>query len=162
VVNRILDPLYRVVAGGMNPPPWFTDGARLEASHRWLARLDGWGGHGFMAYEVVCDLTYTHYLTDAPDRLTWANPGPGAERGIRRLLGRKDVRISKADQLEIMRRTYTWVDAHRDPLILPTLEMRDIEHSLCAWDKYQRNWTQLEAGERVTRLPYRPPPGREP
>lgn len=41
----------------------------------------------FMAYEVICDLQYTWVCRNAPDIRTWANAGPGAYRGLRRLLG---------------------------------------------------------------------------
>ena len=37
-----------------------------------------------------------------------------------------------------MREVYDWVAAERDTAILPTLEMRDIEHSLCEVDKMSR------------------------
>jgi hypothetical protein len=40
----------------------------------------------FLAYEIVTDLRFTALLENAPDIMTWANPGPGAKRGITRLL----------------------------------------------------------------------------
>jgi hypothetical protein len=54
----------------------------------------GWGGDGFMAYEVVTDLRHTRYLRNATDIMTWANAGPGAKRGLNRLLGRTSTRRS--------------------------------------------------------------------
>src|SRR5262249_26127995 len=136
--------------------PWLTGGATLEASHNWLTRFPGWGGHGFMSYEIISDLRYTRYLDPAPDILTWANPGPGAERGIRRLLRAPSRRLRKAAQLAVLRQVFTWIDVHRDRAILDTLEMRDIEHSLCAFDKYRRHQEQLAQGRPLTRQSYRP------
>ena len=39
-----------------------------------------------MAYEIVCDLRYTYFLRDATDKDTWTHLGPGAKRGMERLL----------------------------------------------------------------------------
>ena len=36
----------------------------------------------FMAYEAVSDLRWTDVLCDAPDIMSWANPGPGCARGL--------------------------------------------------------------------------------
>lgn len=103
----------------------------------------GWGP--FMAYEVVTDMRHTRYLKDAPDIMTWANPGPGAARGICRLLGLdKDAMSpgSKRDRpvmMEVMRELLSWVTS--TPELFPfdgQWEMRDIEHTLCEFDKYER------------------------
>lgn len=109
-------------------------------------------GYGpFITYEVITDLRHTRYLQDATDIYTWANPGPGAQRGINRLLGNvvrtksHNVLIAeerskypkKTEYLEYMRlllalsRSFT-------PKWVPDMEMRDIEHSLCEFDKYER------------------------
>ena len=42
----------------------------------------------FVAYEIVSDLRWTSLLKGASDIMTWANPGPGATRGLNRLFGR--------------------------------------------------------------------------
>jgi hypothetical protein len=47
-----------------------------------------------------------------------------------------------------MREVYDWVAAERDTAILPTLEMRDIEHSLCELSKYLRVKEALKLGGR--------------
>ena len=91
----------------------------------------------FVSYEMVTDLTYTYILRNASDILTWANAGPGAIRGINRLLG-KDVkaRLSEEEALRHMRwllkKISNNADFGRDVVI------RDIEHSLCEFDKYER------------------------
>lgn len=39
----------------------------------------------FVAYEMVCDLRFTPLLSGTDEKLTWANVGPGAKRGMQRL-----------------------------------------------------------------------------
>lgn len=102
-------------------------------------------GYGpFTSYEVITDLRHTRYLKDATDIMTWANPGPGAARGIYRILGLKVGKdISKKDyptkdkQIYVMRDLLSITNDKLEGCV-PTLEMRDIEHSLCEWDKYER------------------------
>lgn len=97
-----------------------------------------WGP--FMTYEVVTDLRHTAYLKNAPDIMTWANAGPGARRGLNRLFDRPLAHhMSDADCVSEMRAILEasrkeW-PASKD---FPKLEMRDIEHSLCEFDKHQR------------------------
>jgi len=94
----------------------------------------------FMAYEVVTDLRWTHFLEDAEDRVTWGNAGPGAMRGLNRLTGR---------ELSFSRRSHDW-NGEMNELYsavsgrlwfkrkdLP-YEMREIEGGLCEFDKYSR------------------------
>lgn len=99
----------------------------------------GWGP--FMAYEVVTDLRHTRYLRDAPDIMTWANAGPGAIRGLNRLFGRDLNAQPKKDQTnEEMNRYMRELNmiAAYWPANWPRLEMRDVEHTLCEFDKYER------------------------
>lgn len=100
----------------------------LQSAHETLTQYHGWGG--FMAYEVVCDMRYTRYLKDAVDVRTWAHAGPGAKRGLKRLGWEGDPLIG-------MRKLYDEI-APRWVLCNPALEMREIEHSLCEFDKYER------------------------
>lgn len=122
---------------------WEGEHLSLKEAHGALMRYDGMGG--FMAYEVVCDLRYTHLLENAADKLKWSNPGPGAVRGLCRLLGidfekgrnahgftpkvKFDFQEECRKLLAIVRR--------RLPK-MPTFELREIEHSLCESDKYER------------------------
>lgn len=108
----------------------------MEGIHEWLKQFPRLGD--FMSYEVVCDLRFTGLLDHAPDINTWANPGPGAKRGLSYLLGgaRKVVPPevkSRGQQIELMRNLleiapqYGWTD----------WEMREVEHTLCEFAKYQ-------------------------
>ena len=123
----------------------------LEHIWRWLRDVPYLGP--FMAYEIVTDLRWTALLDRAPDINTWANPGPGALRGAARVLGvserryRRDdpstkpfvTKASVAETHDVMREllfrsrlSEFW------PQGWPEWEMRDVEHTLCEFDKYER------------------------
>ena len=87
----------------------------------------------FMAYEMVSDMRHTRLLEDAHDINTWANPGPGAMRGLYRI----GLPSTEKDGVESMRVLLKEQDELREEH-MPRLEMRDIEHSLCEFDKYAR------------------------
>ena len=99
----------------------------------------------FMAYEIVTDLRWTPLLNTAPDIMTWANPGPGAARGAGRVIGGPATHFNRSslndlamihnimsDLLEMSTRPEMWSPEW------PRWEMRDVEHTLCEFDKYER------------------------
>lgn len=109
-----------------------------------------WGP--FMTYEVVSDLRHTGYLCNAPDINTWANAGPGAFRGLNRVFGRPLKQAQKPDAAcgemqQLLKHT-----AKAWPKRWPKLEMREIEHSLCEYDK----WKRVHNGEGTPRSKYKP------
>jgi len=125
----------------------------LQQMHQNLGKLQGWGGGGFMAYELVSDLRHTPVLRDATDINTWANAGPGAKRGLNRVFGRPlKFASSKHGWNEEMKKLLLKVNAVKHSYV-PTLEMREIEHSLCEFDKYER----VKNGEGKPRSIYQPP-----
>ena len=112
----------------------------LQATHKAMTPYNGWGGGGFMAYEVVTDLNHTPVLASAEDRFTWANAGPGAVRGLHRIHGRdlrKDISQPQANEemLALLHEAHKYIGSHIE---LTDVDMRVIEHSLCEWDKYER------------------------
>lgn len=118
---------------------------KLETTFNLLRLVDCVGG--FMAYEMVTDMRHTRLLEDATDIMTWANPGPGAIRGLQRLgLPRSpDAMAIQSMQKLLSRGNDRWEHPGIDskvvsplPQSFPMLEMRDIEHSLCEFDKYCR------------------------
>jgi hypothetical protein len=127
----------------------------LEDVWSWLRGYEGLGD--FMAYELVTDLNHTPLMDRAPDRMTWANPGPGAMRGLNRLHGRdlywrkkgggaKEHFIQEMrDLLEQSRHYENW------PTDWPQWDMRTVEHTLCEYDKY----TRVQTGEGKPRNLYR-------
>lgn len=114
-------------------PEWGT----LYEAWEWLKESPYLGD--FMAYEIVTDLRHT-LLSEATDIMTWANPGPGCRRGLNRL---RQIPLNK-------RQPYEWCQEEMQRLLdhslakefiglsgMP-LEMREIEHTLCEFDKYER------------------------
>lgn len=94
----------------------------------------------FTSYEFVTDLRWTPLLRNATDIDTWANPGPGAMRGLNRLYGRP---LEKKQQKHLfICEMRAILEASRNPELWPSywpkLEMREVEHTLCEFDKYER------------------------
>ena len=115
----------------------------LREATSWLAQFPYLGP--FMAYEVVTDLRHTSILENATDIMTWANPGPGAARGAGRVLGHGPdhfdrnravdhdlIQVVMQRLLENSNKTRHWLQ------FWPSWEMRDVEHTLCEFDKYER------------------------
>jgi len=115
---------------------------------------------GFIGYELACDLRFTKVLHRAKDVLSWANPGPGAMRGIRRLMYGKHTKVGGIDYIEAMRMLLAAMPEdlrkHLRTGVDCPLELREIEHSLCEFDKYMR--VKMDEGRPRSR--YHPP--REP
>lgn len=87
----------------------------------------------FMAYEITTDLRHTRVLNQATDIMTWANLGPGAKKGLQRL-GR-DTRNGARSVRRLLAEAKDYL-----PENFPPMEPRDIEHSLCEFDKYCREY----------------------
>lgn len=95
----------------------------------------------FVAYEIACDLRHTRILGKAQDVVSWANPGPGAVRGINRLMTGKKQKIaglSRPFYIEVMRDLYKRAQTQFKGKCEWPFELREIEHSLCEFDKYVR------------------------
>lgn len=117
---------------------YFRGNPTLEACTEHLREYPFMGP--FLAFEVVTDLRHTCVLEKAWDIRTWANPGPGAMRGMNRLTG-KPVRPKRQWPREAyiqMMQELLSISLSTWPKTFPPLEMRDIEHSLCEFDKYMR------------------------
>lgn len=141
-------------------------GFSLESVWRWLRQFPFLGD--FMAYEIVTDLRWS-VIQNASDIMTWANPGPGATRGIGRVFhGDKNLYNQHRDKDKVLIPAMRiLLDASKDaglwPQRLPHMydnsmytdnceydrrfgsdgdwpawEMRDVEHTLCEFDKYER------------------------
>ena len=112
----------------------------LQETHEFFKQYRGWGGGGFMSYEVVTDLNYTPVLRYAEDRFEWANAGPGAIRGLNRIhqrelkKGMSQIQANHEMQL-LLEDAKEFILPH---VPLAEVDMRTIEHSLCEWDKYER------------------------
>ncbi len=130
----------------------------LEALWRLLLKYPYLGN--FMSYEIVTDLRHTWMGRKAPDIMTWCSPGPGCARGMGRVVA-KDPKIFKYTSAidrevvnDLMYELLLYVNDHL-PSGWERWEMREVEHTLCEYDKYRRG--VLRQG-RLKKL-YRPPEG---
>ncbi len=95
----------------------------------------------FIAYEIACDLRFTPLLSGATDKLSWANMGPGARRGLMRLdMVPLNESMVKLYEMALRGRAgYDHPRVSRGVLSCKfPFELREIEHSLCEFDKYMR------------------------
>jgi hypothetical protein len=159
-VWKILDPLWSLVVD-VEP----VQGDTLQSAFTRLLKHPDIKGIGpFLSYEIVTDCRHTRYLGNADDIMTWANPGPGAMRGINRIHG-KPIGWNEDKTYFHSRRQFPpdyYVEFMQYLLEIspgyledhvPSLEMRDIEHCLCEFDKYER----ATKGEGRPRLKFVPP-----
>jgi hypothetical protein len=72
-----------------------------------------------------------------PAARAWAHAGPGAKRGLNRLLG-NPAKAPMRDAAALMWMRLLLRDIGPKWPYKPELEMREIEHSLCEFDKYER------------------------
>lgn len=110
----------------------------------------------FLAYEIVCDLRFTNAISH-DDSLQWANAGPGAMRGLNRLFGRPmyfqkesynwlsemkqlfnlcQPELKKGGALESLIKPLPFYPGAKPAV--PLFELREVESSLCEFDKYMR------------------------
>jgi len=110
----------------------------------------------FTAYEIACDLRFTPIMEQAKDIYSWANLGPGAKRGLERLglLPNKNGQTWVDWMVWLYKEAIEYLgdhivshhpdanDANPDAPCwaqeYPPFELREIEHSLCEFDKYER------------------------
>lgn len=89
----------------------------------------------FLAYEMALDMEMIGLLKDPVDKFTWANPGPGARRGLQCLRG--EARPPKGTNLlEEMRDLHELSIAFLEPHVPEPFDMRCIENGLCETSKY--------------------------
>ena len=142
LVRDVLDPLWR-------EPPAFETARSLEDAWCLLTPRRGFGGDGFVAYEVVCDLRHTQLLADAPDVRSWAICGPGAAPGLDAIWRQK---LSSAQRLPALRHLLALAPRYVGPH-MPALELRETEHWACEYRKI----LEVRAGRRPERYRYYPP-----
>jgi len=109
-------------------------GNTLEAAFDLLLNMRAVGN--FLAYEMACDLRFTGVLSNATDTLSWTNIGPGAKRGLQRL--GLDVNLETMKGLYDLAYREEYFKYAKDSQAGVLFELREIEHSLCEFDKYQR------------------------
>jgi len=133
-----------------------------EKTTKCLMKVTGFGGTGFAAKEVVQDLLFTplfqswdpassKFKSCCNDLSTWCIVGPGARRGLNRLLGREvdllaycpAAKTQEAFLVEMhklfaaRKRGGRWPSQIRG-VTQPDLLLHDVQFSLCEFDKYER------------------------
>lgn len=120
---------------------------------RQMQTIKGFGGTGFMTKEVLLDTMFTSFWPGPVlDRDDWCPAGPGARRGINRLLGR-DLKVSMKEEgaLYYMREIFALRESFW-PNDWVKLELHDIQFQLCEFDKYER----VRLGQGRPRSKYHP------
>ena len=114
----------------------------LQDALEQLQQYPGLGGGGFMAGQVIADLKHTRMLRNASDWASWCILGPGAIRGLNRLLGRPTKGPKPTDwqgqMLKLQARTNRLLRVQPAKTNGGILCMQGIQHCLCEYDKYER------------------------
>jgi hypothetical protein len=125
-----------------------------------LRSVNGFGGSGFMAKEVLHDaMGWPSMRRLVRDEGDWTPPGPGARRGLNRLYGRprdmganatgdSALETSFACEMRLLLRTLRSLD----PAFCKSVDLNihDVQFQLCEFDKYCR------VGDGGHVHPYRP------
>ena len=136
-VNSTLDTLSNVIDAIEQLAFDLEKSDTLEESYKVLRSYKFTGIGPFIGYEIISDLRW-YFLSKATDRCFWANPGPGCKRGMQRLgyqVSQEGLRKVRADV--VTHPDFAPLRIHADG-VWPPFEMREIEHSLCEFDKYCR------------------------
>jgi hypothetical protein len=116
---------------------------RIDQTRTWRAGYDqlrhaeGHGGTGFMAKEVLLD--YITYVPALVDRYGWTPVGPGAMRGLGRILA-QDPNAKAKDPLDTILLILDKVGPWWQEMSYGqrALSAHDIQFCLCEYDKYER------------------------
>jgi len=128
---------------------------QLRSAHSYLVGAPYLGG--FTTYEIVTDLRWTYLLEDANDIMTWCHVGPGATRGLGRLTGGGASEFQQGRDQEAMLPLLEKILDESLKLTnwpggWPAWSMREVEHWLCEFDKYER----ARLGEGKMKRKYQP------
>lgn len=111
-----------------------------QKTHEALGRVQGFGGTGFMAKETLLDTMHCNFWKNGKpnDYWTWTPIGPGARRGINRLLELdKDASIKEEKCLETLLELASFQDKYW-PSEWGRLAPTDFQFASCEWDKWNR------------------------
>jgi len=107
---------------------------RLEYTTKMFSMVPGYAA--FLGYELALDMEMLGLLENPTDKYTWANPGPGARRGLNFLRGRpRDFQQPVAKFLDEIR----WLLDESVYFLwrhVPSVDMRAMENGLCETSKY--------------------------
>lgn len=117
-----------------------------------LRQIQGFGGTGFMAKETLLDTMHCAFWENGlpSDYWNWTPIGPGARRGINRLLGKSvDAIMAEEEMLEIILMLTEQQELYW-PKDWGKLSPTDLQFQLCEYDKHSR----VKAGEGRPRSKY--------
>lgn len=126
----------------------------LEGVVKELSKFPGTAG--FMGYEYACDFAYAPGVFNPIDTMTWANMGPGAQKGMSLIIhGCSHKKFTFKE----------WISHAREilPLLKARVEkefpeervtMREVEHWLCEYQKYRKYFNVLRYGDKVKHRKY--------
>jgi hypothetical protein len=120
-----------------------------EAGYAEMSTLPGFKGTGFMCKEVLQDFLLVSQLEFA-DAATWTPMGPGARRGMNRLLGRppkfKQPEAKFIVEVQDLHKQLApwWFETYPPKRGEERLTAHDVQFCLCEYDKYER--TRLGQG----------------
>lgn len=132
----------------------FGNDRRWQPIAEQMMREPGFGGTGFMTKEVLSDCQYTNWMKNPSDRYTWSPIGPGALRGLNRMLG-NEPKPKLRGALDYMRELYNLVLPKLDPSLIQGApdgewDLHGLQFALCELDKYVR----VQNGEGTPRSRY--------
>jgi hypothetical protein len=132
IFDRVLHNMQRLVAKVESEQS-------LGPIHKFLTTIPGIGP--FNAYEIAVDISYCSWNDLNEDE--WVNPGPGCQRGLKRIFPNMKPRYCTQAIFDIR----DWQEDEWDRLNLPFksvaykgrhLTLRNVEHSLCEFFKYAK------------------------
>lgn len=124
-------------------------------THEALQIVQGFGGSGFMAKETLLDTMHCNFWRDGlpDDYWDWTPIGPGARRGINRVLGNDvDKRLPETEMLTTIKALAGAQDEYW-PREWERIAPTDVQFQLCEFDKIER----VRHGEGRPRSRYREP-----
>lgn len=170
VLDHYIDDLYSAI-------PSLVEVAQVTMSWEEVAKqmryINGFGGSGFMTKEVLTDTTYTNFwkhggvMLISPGRpairslpkdwWSWSPVGPGAARGVARVVGHDNIYSVEAQSIRRNKSLAQWVmlelSRNSREAVGINLAPHDIQFALCEFDKYER----VRLGQGTPRSKYRRP-----
>ena len=136
-----------------------TNSKTPEEAYNLLRSIKGMGGTGFLAAQVLCDINYSRVFPFDIEQ-TFVVSGPGAHRGISRIVRNQAEAQELVPQIPLLREVISDIDIIHALRGMSTRELSDrdfpffrgrklslqgIETSLCEYDKYKR-MQEFQAG----------------
>ena len=137
VLRALIAHRFRVVQASQTRSRW-------QDAIEELQKVQGFGGTGFMAKEVISDTRYTSFWPiinghqTPSDTNTWTPVGPGGMRGAAAVAGKPyGESLGKTETVDVCLALFAARKEHW-PMGYPELELHDIQFQLCEFFKYEK------------------------